>query len=65
MQLNITVQPFCLVQHEGCLMPANMTAEAHCQEERGINEEAWLCASGMVALKARTGGSTGAGIIMQ
>jgi len=30
------------------LMPANMPAEAHCQEDRGINAETWLRDSGMV-----------------
>jgi hypothetical protein len=30
------------------LMPANMPAEARCQEDRGINAETWLRDSGMV-----------------
>jgi hypothetical protein len=45
-------------------MPENMPAEAHCQEDRGINAETWLRNSGMVALKVWTGGSTAAGIII-
>ena len=40
------------------LMPQNMLAEAHCQEERGINKYGdWLCVSGNMAQFNRTGGS--------
>ncbi len=49
------------------LMPANMPAEAHCQEDRGINAKDWLRTFGIVNLnlKVQTGGSMGDGILRQ
>lgn len=39
-------------------MLANMPAEAHCQDDRGINAETWLRDFGLLALKIRTVAST-------